>query len=72
MLSAEKSAMILETIANSSLASDEIKKGLLDRLAKAKAKAVNPWREASKPVHPMQFKDFVLPKDAEALIGSPS
>ncbi|HLD49852.1 MAG TPA: nitrite reductase large subunit NirB, partial [bacterium] len=52
------------------LAPDETKKGLLGRLAKAKAKAVNPWEEAAKPVHPMQFKDFVLPKEAEALIGS--
>ena len=52
------------------LASGETKKGLLDRLGKARAKVVNPWREAAKPVHPMQFKDFVLPKEAEALIGS--
>ncbi len=51
------------------LASEETRKGLLERLARAKAKAVNPWDEAAKPVHPMQFKDFVLPKDAEALIG---
>lgn len=51
------------------LASEETKKGLLERLNKARAKAVDPWKEASKPVHPMQFKDFVLPKDAEALIG---
>ncbi|MBI3316442.1 MAG: NAD(P)/FAD-dependent oxidoreductase [Candidatus Omnitrophica bacterium] len=54
------------------LASEETKKGLLDRLARARAKVVNPWGEASKPVHPMQFKDFVLPKEAEALIGSVS
>lgn len=55
------------------LASDEKKRGLLDRLNKSKAKAVNPWAVESKnPVHPMQFKDFVLPKDQEALIGSPS
>ncbi len=54
------------------LAPEETKKGLLDRLTKARAKVVNPWNEASKPVHPMQFQDFVLPKDADALIGSPS
>ena len=54
------------------LACAETKKGLLERLAKAKAKTVNPWDEASKPLHPMQFQDFVLPKDAEALIGGKS
>ncbi len=52
------------------LAPDEVKKGLLDRLAKAKAKAVNPWEtESKKPVHPLQFNEFVLPKEAEALTG---
>ncbi|MBI3999191.1 MAG: NAD(P)/FAD-dependent oxidoreductase [Candidatus Omnitrophica bacterium] len=53
------------------LASEETKKGLLDRLVKAKAKAVNPWAVESKtPVHPFQFQDFVLPKEREALIES--
>ena len=52
------------------LASDENKKEILGRLEKAKKKAVDPWAvEAKKPVHPMQFHDFVLPKEAEALIG---
>jgi nitrite reductase (NADH) large subunit len=51
---------------------DANKKGLLDRLKKSKSKAVNPWNEHKKPNHPMQFKDFVLPKDQEALIGSVS
>ncbi len=51
------------------LAPEEKKKALLDRLAKAKKKAVNPWAvESEKPVHPYQFQDFVLPKDAEALV----
>ncbi|MDP3921155.1 MAG: nitrite reductase large subunit NirB [Candidatus Omnitrophota bacterium] len=54
------------------LASDEKKRGLLERLKKSKSKVVNPWNEHKKPVHPMQFDDFVLPKDKEALIGSPS
>lgn len=54
------------------LASDENKKGLFERFYKAKSKAVDPWKEAVKPVHPKQFTDFVLPKDAEALIGTPS
>ena len=55
------------------LASKETKKGLLGRLQKAKAKAVNPWAvESEKPVHPFQFKDFVLPKEREALIESVS
>jgi nitrite reductase (NADH) large subunit len=49
------------------LASAEKKAALLDHYRKAKAKAVDPWKEAEKPVHPMQFKDFVLPKDREAL-----
>ena len=52
------------------LATDEAKKTLLGHLEKAKKKAVDPWAaEAKKPVHPMQFHDFVLPKEAEALIG---
>ncbi len=51
------------------LASQENKKALLDRLEKAKKKAVNPWAvESQKPVHPYQFQDFVLPKESEALI----
>ena len=50
------------------LAPEKTRKGLLDRLAKAKAKAVDPWLESKKPVHPMQFQDFVLPKDKEALL----
>jgi nitrite reductase (NADH) large subunit len=50
------------------LASDENKTALLDHLAKAKSKAVDPWKEATQPVHPMQFNDFVLPKEREALI----
>lgn len=54
------------------LASEEIKKSLRDRLARARSKVVDPWKEAAKPVHPMQFKDFVLPKDASALIGGMS
>jgi nitrite reductase (NADH) large subunit len=54
------------------LASPEKKKALLARLSKAKEKAVDPWAvESWRPVHPMQFKDLVLPKDAEALIGAP-
>ncbi len=53
------------------LASDENKKALLERLARAKAKTVDPWTaESKKQVHPMQFQEFVLPKDAEALIGA--
>ena len=55
------------------LASPEEKKLLLDHLAKAKQKAVDPWAaEAAKPVHPYQFKDFVLPKEIEALVGAAS
>ena len=52
-------------------ASEETKKGLLGRLDKARAKTVNPWEEGAnkEPVHPLQFQDFVLPKEAEALIG---
>ena len=53
------------------LASEADKKALLDRLTKARAKAVNPWDvESKKPVHPMQFQEFVLPKEASALIGA--
>ena len=53
------------------LASEAVKKGLLGRLEKARAKAVNPWAvESRKPVHPLQFGEFVLPKDTEALIGA--
>ena len=53
------------------LASEEKKKGLLERLRKSKERAVNPWAvESREPRHPMQFKDFVLPKEREALVGS--
>jgi nitrite reductase (NADH) large subunit len=53
------------------LAPEEIKKGLLGRLEKARSKVFDPWKvEAKTPVHPMQFKDFVLPKEKEALIES--
>jgi nitrite reductase (NADH) large subunit len=52
------------------LASEENKKALLDRLEKARKKAVNPWAvESRKPVHPYQFQDFVLPKESVALVG---
>ena len=52
------------------LAPEETKQALLSRLKKAKEKAVNPWAvEAEKPVNPLQFNEFVLPKEAEALIG---
>ncbi|MFN0117773.1 MAG: nitrite reductase large subunit NirB [Elusimicrobiota bacterium] len=52
------------------LASSENKKALLDRLAKSKEKVVDPWAvEASRPIHPTQFSDFVLPKDKEALVN---
>jgi nitrite reductase (NADH) large subunit len=55
------------------LAPAEKKRGLLDRLAKAKAKAVDPWKtESETHVHPMQFKDFVLPMDKTALKGTPA
>ncbi|MBK8870657.1 MAG: nitrite reductase large subunit NirB [Elusimicrobia bacterium] len=54
------------------LASPEMKKSLLDRLSKGKEKVVDPWAvESSKPVHPMQFNDFVLPKEKEALVIVP-
>ncbi len=49
------------------LASAEKKAALLDHYRKAKERVVDPWKEAVKPVHPMQFKDFVLPKEREAL-----
>ncbi|MBI2884726.1 MAG: NAD(P)/FAD-dependent oxidoreductase [Candidatus Omnitrophica bacterium] len=64
----------LETIRRETvLASPEKKQALLDRLAKAKTKTVNPWdTESKQPVHPMQFTDFVLPKDAEALRNQPA
>jgi len=60
----------LETIRRETvLAPEDKKKALFDRLAKAKSKAVNPWAIESKaPVHPLQFQDFVLPKDKDALI----
>ena len=62
----------LETIRRETiLASPEAKKALLDRLNKARAKVVNPWDvESKKPVHPMQFEEFIMPKDADALIGA--
>lgn len=51
------------------LAPEEVRKGLLERLAKSKARAVNPWAvESKKPFHPSQFQDFVLPREKEALI----
>ncbi|MBI3319813.1 MAG: NAD(P)/FAD-dependent oxidoreductase, partial [Candidatus Omnitrophica bacterium] len=63
----------LETIRRETvLAPPEKRRALLDRLTKARSKAVNPWAvESQQPVHPMQFKDFVLPRDAEALIETP-
>ncbi|MBI4549868.1 MAG: NAD(P)/FAD-dependent oxidoreductase [Candidatus Omnitrophica bacterium] len=52
-------------------ASEETRRGLMDRLNKARAKTVNPWlEESARPFHPRQFHDFVLPKESEALIGS--
>jgi nitrite reductase (NADH) large subunit len=51
------------------LAPDEEKKRMLDRLNKAKDRAKDPWwEESKKPVHPMQFQELVLPKEAEALV----
>ncbi|MBI4352999.1 MAG: NAD(P)/FAD-dependent oxidoreductase [Candidatus Omnitrophica bacterium] len=51
------------------LAPEEARKGLLERLEKARKKVVNPWAvESKKPFHPMQFKDLVLPREAEALV----
>jgi len=51
------------------LASEETKRGLLERLAKAKERAVDPWaKESKEPVHPIQFQELVLPKEIEALI----
>ena len=52
------------------LAPEEKKKALLDRLNKARGKVVNPWDEAHKPLHPLQFNELVLPKEAEALVGA--
>ena len=52
------------------LAPSSVKEELLGRYKKAKDRAVDPWEEAAKPFHPMQFKDFVLPKDADALVLS--
>jgi nitrite reductase (NADH) large subunit len=52
-------------------APEDVRRGMMERLDKARAKAVNPWKEESaEPFHPMQFHDFVLPKESEALIGS--
>jgi len=54
---------------NTVLASEKVKKGLLDRLAKSKTKAIDPWMaESKKPENPRQFNDYVLPKDMAALI----
>ena len=51
------------------LAPEDEKKRMLDRLNKAKDRAKDPWwEESKKPVHPMQFQELVLPKDAEALV----
>jgi len=60
----------LETIRRETvLACKEKQEALLERLARAKAKVKDPWgTESKEPVHPMQFKDFVLPKDQEALL----
>lgn len=52
------------------LAPEEKKKALLERLSRARAKVVNPWDEHKKPAQPLQFSDFVLPKDADALMGA--
>ena len=59
----------LETIRRETvLAPPEKQQALLDRLQKAKAKAVDPWAvESKRQVHPLQFKDFVLPHDQAAL-----
>lgn len=54
------------------LASAEKKQALLARLNKSKEKVVDPWKvESSKPIHPMQFNDLVLPKDHDALVNVP-
>ena len=60
----------LETVRRETvLASPERQETLLDRLSKAKSKAIDPWSTESKhPVHPTQFEDFVLPKDQSALL----
>lgn len=54
---------------NTILAPKRKQEALLERLAKSKAKVVEPWATESKqPVHPSQFEHFVLPKEKEALI----
>ncbi|MGH7198619.1 MAG: nitrite reductase large subunit NirB [Candidatus Omnitrophota bacterium] len=51
------------------LASEDVKKGLLERLKKSKERAIEPWSvESKKHVHEMQFQELVMPKDVEALI----
>ncbi len=62
----------LETVRRETvLAPEQRQQALLDRLAKAKTKAVDPWSvESKRPVHPTQFEDFVLPKDQSALLES--
>jgi nitrite reductase (NADH) large subunit len=51
------------------LASDDVKKGLLERLKRSKERASEPWSaESKKPVHEMQFRELVMPKEVEALI----
>ena len=51
------------------LASEEIKRGLRDRLKKSKERAKDPWAvESKKPENPLQFNELVLPKEMEALI----
>ncbi len=64
----------LETVRRETiLASEEKQVALLDRLERAKAKAVDPWSvETRKPVHPMQFNELVLPTDRSALMGAPN
>lgn len=52
------------------LASEEKKKALLERLRKAKERVVDPWKvESRKPAHPMQFQSYVLPQEQGALIS---
>jgi nitrite reductase (NADH) large subunit len=54
------------------LASEEKKQRLLERLRKAKERAVDPWKvESRTPVHPNQFQNYVLPRDRAALVGVP-
>ena len=56
---------------NTVLANEEARQSLLERLEKSMKRAVNPWaRESKKPVHPSQFKDFVLPKEKSAFVGN--